>query len=56
MSNPVAMPMPVWPSIKARPTKEEAVPENINWDVWLGPAPERKYSKVYLHFKWRGWL
>ncbi len=49
---------PVWPQspgIKARPTKEETCPANINWDVWLGPAPERKYSKVYLHFKWRGW-
>ena len=49
---------PVWPQsphIKARPTKEEAVPENINWDLWLGPAPERPYSRVYLHFKWRGW-
>jgi predicted dehydrogenase len=49
---------PVWPQsphIKARPTKEEAVPENINWDVWLGPAPARPYSRVYLHFKWRGW-
>jgi predicted dehydrogenase len=49
---------PVWPQsphIKARPTKEEAVPEHLNWDVWLGPAPERPYSRVYLHFKWRGW-
>jgi predicted dehydrogenase len=49
---------PVWPqspNIKARPTKEEAVPEHLNWDVWLGPAPARPYSKVYLHFKWRGW-
>jgi predicted dehydrogenase len=49
---------PVWPQsphIKARPTKEEAVPENIDWDCWIGPAPMRPYSKVYLHFKWRGW-
>jgi predicted dehydrogenase len=49
---------PVWPQspdIKARPEKAMPVPENINWDVWLGPAPERPYHSVYLHFKWRGW-
>ena len=49
---------PVWPQsphIKARPAKDEPVPEHINWDTWLGPAPERKFSRVYLPFKWRGW-
>ncbi len=48
---------PVWPqspNIKARP-KDEPVPEHINWDVWLGPAPERPYSSKYHPFKWRGW-
>ena len=49
---------PVWPQspdIKARPPAAEPAPEHINWDIWLGPAPERPYHKVYLHFKWRGW-
>jgi predicted dehydrogenase len=36
---------------KARP----AVPENVHWDLWLGPAPERPYSPEYHPFKWRGW-
>jgi len=48
---------PIWPqspNITARP-KESPVPENIDWDCWIGPAPMRPHSGAYLHFKWRGW-
>jgi len=31
------------------------VPAGFNWDLWLGPAPERPYNHVYLPFVWRGW-
>jgi predicted dehydrogenase len=31
------------------------VPEHVAWDVWLGPAPERPYNKVYHPHDWRGW-
>jgi predicted dehydrogenase len=32
------------------------IPDGLNWDLWLGPAPERPYlSKVYHPFAWRGW-
>jgi hypothetical protein len=32
------------------------VPENLNWDAWIGAAPMRPYKKeVYHSFKWRGW-
>jgi predicted dehydrogenase len=27
----------------------------LDWNQWLGPAPERPYSPAYLPFKWRGW-
>jgi predicted dehydrogenase len=49
---------PVWPqspNIKARPPMPMPVPDHLDWDCWLGPAPERPYHKVYLHFNWRGW-
>jgi predicted dehydrogenase len=32
----------------------EPVPEGMDWDLWLGPAPWRPYNKDYHPFKWRG--
>ena len=31
-----------------------AVPNTLNYDVWLGPAPEKPYNPEVLHFNWRG--
>lgn len=32
------------------------VPDNVNWDLWIGVAPERPYAPdVYHPFKWRDW-
>jgi predicted dehydrogenase len=31
-----------------RPTDEPPVPENLHWDLWLGPAPWRPYHPRYL--------
>ena len=31
------------------------MPYGLDWDVWLGPAPERPYHSAYCPFKWRGW-
>ena len=46
---------PVWPQGLARPTERVAVPKNLNWDIWLGPAPERPYHPEYHPFNFRGW-
>lgn len=38
-----------------RPTETPPVPATLDWDLWLGPAPERPYSPAYLPGSWRGW-
>jgi predicted dehydrogenase len=32
----------------------EPVPEGMDWDMWLGPAPWRPYNQAYHPFRWRG--
>ena len=55
-----------WPQGGSRPQGSDPVPSSLNWDVWLGPAPERPYldtykegkfkgKRVYQPFVWRGW-
>ncbi|MFA5263207.1 MAG: Gfo/Idh/MocA family oxidoreductase [Opitutaceae bacterium] len=34
-------------------TKPEAVPKELNYDLWLGPAPEREYVPALLQVNWR---
>ncbi|RYD27987.1 MAG: Gfo/Idh/MocA family oxidoreductase, partial [Verrucomicrobiaceae bacterium] len=39
-----------------RPGGADPVPEGLNWDHWLGVAPERPYKdSIYHPFNWRGW-
>jgi predicted dehydrogenase len=44
---------PIWPQGIIRPVAE-SVPSTMNWDVWLGPAPEAPYSSKIAPFCWRG--
>ncbi len=46
---------PFWPQAIDRPKNADPVPEGLNWDLWLGPAPERPYNHLYAPFAWRGW-
>ena len=46
---------PFWPQGLERPKDAEPVPEGLDWDLWLGPAPERPFNHAYLPFVWRGW-
>lgn len=32
------------------------VPKDLDWDLFLGPAPEVAYHPIYHPFNWRGWL
>lgn len=46
---------PIWPQgIKQRPPAQP-VPNTLDWDLWLGPAPQRNYNPAYVPFSWRGW-
>jgi predicted dehydrogenase len=39
-----------------RPTETQPVPATLNWDLWLGPAPERPFHSVYFPGpKWYKW-
>ncbi len=40
---------------KERPSDTPPVPASLNWDLWLGPAPERPYHPAYVPHQWRGW-
>ena len=46
---------PFWPQGLERPKEAEPLPDGLNWDFWLGPAPERPFNHAYLPFVWRGW-
>jgi predicted dehydrogenase len=44
-----------WPQGVPRPKETPPVPQSMDWDLWLGPAPERPYNPIYAPFRWRGW-
>lgn len=44
-----------WAQGVERAGGEDAVPANLDWDLWLGVAPERPYlNGAYHPFQWRG--
>src|SRR5437870_13291578 len=45
---------PIWPQAIDRPLEEYYAPATLDWNLWLGPAPERPYHPAYAPFKWRG--
>lgn len=43
-------------SVLARPAETDPVPAGFDWDLWLGPAPERPFNNVYFPGpKWYRW-
>jgi hypothetical protein len=60
---------PIWPQGLERPAGSDPVPEYLDWNLWLGTAPERPFKRdwpdgkppgiggpeVYQPFNWRGW-
>lgn len=46
---------PVWPQGIPTPTGKFDIPDELNWDLWIGPAKMIDYNPAYLPFNWRGW-
>jgi len=46
---------PVWPQWQENPTEQVPVPEGFDWQLWLGPVPDRPYHPNYTHAVFRGW-
>jgi len=55
---------PIWQQGMDRPSGEDQIPDTLDWDKWIGPAPMRPYkgspdpndkNGIYNPFVWRGW-
>jgi len=46
---------PIWPQGLERPKETMPVPETLNWDLFIGPAPMRPFHEIYTPWNWRGW-
>jgi predicted dehydrogenase len=45
---------PIWPQGVPLPVPTDSVPANLDWNLWLGVAPERPYRKGLAPSVWRG--
>ena len=46
---------PIWPQGLEHPKEVMPVPDTLNWDAFLGPAPKRDYNSIYHPWNFRGW-
>lgn len=44
-----------WKQGLGRPTGSHAIPDHIDWDLWIGCAPWRPYNPAYHPFTWRAY-
>ncbi|MCD8072126.1 MAG: Gfo/Idh/MocA family oxidoreductase [Alistipes sp.] len=46
---------PIWPQGLMRPEKVDPIPDTLDWDLFIGPAPMRPFNHLYTPWNWRGW-
>ncbi len=46
---------PIWPQGIPWPTEKPPVPKELDWDLWLGTAPQKDYVDGLIPGSWRGW-
>ncbi|HTL16288.1 MAG TPA: gfo/Idh/MocA family oxidoreductase, partial [Patescibacteria group bacterium] len=46
---------PMWPQYPELPKDQPPVPEDFDWNLWLGPSLERPYHPNYTNAVFRGW-
>ena len=47
---------PVWPQGIPLPEVLKRKPDTLDWDLFLGPAPDVAYDPAFHPFAWRGWV
>ena len=46
---------PIWPQGIERPKTASPIPSTLDYNLWLGTAPQKNYFDGLLPFNWRGW-
>jgi hypothetical protein len=46
---------PIWPQGLNTPEEVHRVPDTMDWDLFIGPAPMRPYNEIYTPWNFRGW-
>ncbi len=45
-----------WSTLLSRPPEDKPViPDDLNWDLWMGPRSMRPYHPTYHPGRWRAW-
>ncbi len=46
---------PIWPQGIPWPSEKPPVPKELDWNLWLGTAPQKDYVDGLIPGSWRGW-
>ncbi len=44
---------PIWPQGMDRPAGTDPVPNTLDWELWIGPAPMRPFKNVWPEGRWK---